>query len=68
MVTFEAVGNGGKEQLRTATRACESNGVSVVHREEYPAHGVFKMKLTSPDIEKAQAAVKAAQFHLVFFD
>lgn len=68
MVNFEAVGNGGLEQLRAAITACDINGVAIVHKEEIPSRGIFKLKMTCKDNAQAQAAIQAAKFSLVFFE
>ncbi len=68
MVTFEAVGTGGKDQLHAAVNACCANGVTVDHQEEIPSRGIFMLKAASPDARSAQAAIAAAAFSLVLFD
>lgn len=68
MISFEAVGNGGKEQLREAIEACEKNGATVVEQESIPQRGIFKLKVTCSDNIEAQAAVQAARFSLVYFN
>jgi hypothetical protein len=68
MVTFDAVGTGGKQQLYAAVEMLRSKGCTVTRQEEVTSRGIYMLTATSESLENAQAAVGAAQFSLVLFD